>query len=542
MGRQSILTPMMRQYKELKAKYADALLFFRMGDFYEMFYDDAVTASRELEITLTSRGQHSGADPPPPMCGVPYHAVEGYIARLASKGYKVAVCEQLEEPGKAKKLLRRDVVRVHTPGTFSSPATTQASESIFLASLLLKEDRAGLAFLDLSTGDFLATDLTGRESHAFAVDELARFGPKELLVPEGQSLPEALNEFYVTEVEPGAFSPHRAERRLREHFQAASLDGFGLSERHDAISAAGACLYYVEQTQKASLVHISGIRVYEGEEFLVLDEHTRRNLEILKNTMDSTSRNTLVSVVDHTVTAMGGRLLRQWLIKPSRQLEIIRSRLDGVDELFSNGELRARIREELVSVSDLERLLGRVVLETANPRDLSAIRMTLVALPGLKQHLKPAGAQILSGMLSDLDEMPELTDLLQKAILDNPSNIVGEGTVIRPGFDAEFDETNAYLKDGKKMVAALERKEREATGISNLKLRYNKVFGYYLEVSRSNLKLVPDHYERRQTLVNAERFITPELKDLEARILGAEEKVHKIERDLFDRVLREVGC
>jgi DNA mismatch repair protein MutS len=541
------LTPMMRQYHELKARHPGTLLLFRLGDFYELFYEDAEVAARVLEITLTSREVGKGRRVP--MCGVPYHAVTGYLARLVERGYRVALCDQVEDPRKARGLVRREVTRIITPGTVIEEALLPPRAGVYLAALARVEGRWGLAWADLSTGEFAAAE-SGQAGLPALLEEVERIGARELLLaPEAREAVEGrLNAdtrgtpVHVTEVEGWRWELGRAERALREHFRVHGLEGFGLAGLPAAVSAAGTLLQYLQETQRSPLAHLQGVRVLALDRYLALDAGTRRNLEVLANLRDGSSRHTLLGVLDRTVTAMGARLLRVWLTRPLRDLEAIRERHDAVADLVAHPARREALRQALRPIADLERLVGRIGHGSAIPRDLVALRASLERLGPVREALGTATAPPLQALAAQVDLHPEVTDLIRRAIVDDPPGAPRETGIIRDGYDAELDALRTATRDGKAWIAGLEAAERARTGIRSLRVGFNKVFGYYLEVSRPNLHLVPPDYIRKQTLTQAERFITAEMKEREAQILGAEERMADLEARLLDGVRRQVAA
>jgi DNA mismatch repair protein MutS len=541
----SDLTPMMRQYHELKTRLPGTLLLFRLGDFYELFYDDAEIAARELEITLTSREVGKGRRIP--MCGVPHHAVMGYVARLVERGYRVALCDQTEDPKRARGLVRREVIRIITPGTVMDESLLPPRTSAYLCALARDESRWGLAAVDLSTGEFIVTEVA-EENRARLMEELVRLEPREVLVgpADAEDLRPGLAPYHVTTVEAWRWDPALARRTLVEHFRVQSLEGFGCADLRAATSAAGVLLGYLQQTQLSPLDHLRGLRTYALDHYLILDEGTRRHLEILRNQRDGTTRHTLLDLLDRTVTAMGGRLLRAWLGQPLRDPKAITARLDAVEDLIRQPALRSTVRTALRPIADLPRLVGRIGHASATPRDLVALRASLERLPALREAMGEGTADRLRLLASQVDSHEEATTLIQRAINDDPPPTVRDGGVIRDGYDADLDRLRMAARDGKRWIADLETAERERTGIKSLRVGFNKVFGYYIEVSKPNLKLVPGAYIRKQTLANAERFITGEMKEREAQILGAEEQMAEIETRLFtavrDAVARHAGA
>ncbi|HWQ57334.1 MAG TPA: DNA mismatch repair protein MutS [Bryobacteraceae bacterium] len=522
-------TPLMRQYNSVKQQVPNALLLFRLGDFYELFFEDAVTAARELEITLTSRNKEKGAAIP--MCGVPYHAAEGYIARLIQKGYRVAICEQMEDPRLTKKLVKRDITRIVTPGTATDSNLLRSHENNYLAAVARHGNRAGVAYVDVSTGEFRASEMDAPE----VAGALEQIGAREVLFPA--DLPLLAGEtqgprFLRTDLEEWIFSFDYAERSLKEHFNLLTLDGCGLAGRPAAVSAAGAILHYVRETQRAALDHLDRPAHYDRSETMVLDGVTVRNLELVEPIFAGDG-STLLGVLDQTLTGMGGRLLRQRLLRPSMDLAEIESRLDAVGEIAQQTILRAELRKELGGVLDIERLLAKVTIGIAGPRELLALGRSLQKVPTLKRCFDTQQSMRLRTIFDCLDEMPEVRDRILEAISDEPPLNIADGGTIRPGFNAELDELRDLRQNGRQYIAQIEIREKARTGIQSLKVRFNNVFGYYIEISNANRHLAPADYERKQTLVNAERYTTPELKDYERKILDAEEKILTLEKELF---------
>ncbi|MFB3921198.1 MAG: DNA mismatch repair protein MutS [Terriglobia bacterium] len=547
-------TPLMRQYGAIKERHPNALLLFRLGDFYELFFEDAIVASKELQITLTSRNKEKGQAIP--MCGVPYHAAEGYIARLIRKGFRVAICDQMEDPRLAKKLVKRDVTRVVTPGTAVDAQVLEARENNYLAAVVERDGALGLALADLSTGDFRATELSGPEASMRLAEELARMRPREILLPGSprdrdstwlpspfqiSNLKSEIPELTETRLDHWAFSEEYGARQLREQFRVATLAGYGLEGRALAVAAAGAILHYVRETQRGSLTHFDGIRFYEQQDALVLDPATLRNLELFEPVFGGTRDSTLLATLDQCVTALGARMLKSWLLRPSIARPEIEARWEAVGELVSNTIAREELRRVLGKIQDLERLLSKVTLETANAREMLALKQSLRHLPLVREYLGRLRAPRLTELHARLDELADVHEWLEKSIHPEPPVLLTEGNLIRAGYNAELDELRHLSQNSKQLLAQIESRERERTRIASLKVRFNNVFGYYIEVSKPNLPLVPAEYERKQTLVNAERFTTPELKDLEARILDAEERMQTLERELFVAIRRQVA-
>jgi DNA mismatch repair protein MutS len=538
-------TPLMRQYAAIKKEHPSALLFFRLGDFYELFFDDAILASRELQITLTSRNKEKGVAVP--MCGVPYHAAEGYISKLIRKGFKVAICEQMENAGLAKKLVRREVTRVVTPGT-AADSSLSSEENNFLAALAQIGDRVGFAALDVSRGEFRATEFHGEDAGKRIQEELQQLRPKELLYGSSAPLFEARAsrgderprpslgnaDFAETPLDDWVFAPDHAIPLLENHFGVLSLEGFGLAGKPAAASAAGAILYYVRSTQRGTLDHVDRVGFYERQNYLVLDAVTVRNLELIEPLFTGTDAGvTLFRSIDATVTPMGKRLLRSWMLRPSIQVTEINARLDAVEAQVSKTVGREELRRALDGILDLERLLSRVTLETANPRDVLALAASLRKIPGLRVVLARFAAERMKTLHGALDELSDIRERIDKTIVAEPPISLVEGGAIQSGVDQELDELRDLSRNSKQFLAQIEQRERQRTGINSLKVKFNSIFGYYLEVSKPNLHLVPPDYERKQTLVNAERFTTPELKEYESKILDAQEKIVEIERRLF---------
>ena len=537
-------TPLMRQYTAIKREHPTALLFFRLGDFYELFFDDAVLASKELQITLTSRNKEKGIAVP--MCGVPYHAAEGYISKLIRKGFKVAICDQMESTKLAKKLVRREVTRVVTPGT-AADSSLSSEENNFLAALARVEDRVGFAALDLSTGEFRATEFSGEDAARRIQEELAQLRPREVLYGSsaplfdqqrrGNSRPQpndGLAGCAETPLDDWIFAPDHAIPLLENQFGVLSLEGFGLAGKPAAASAAGAILYYVRSTQRGSLHHVDRVGFYERQNCLVLDAVTVRNLELIEPLFAGSDAGiTLFRSIDLTVTPMGKRLLRSWLLRPSIEAAEINYRLDAVETLVKDTVAREELRRALDGILDLERLLSRVTLETANARDVLALAASLAKIPAVRNLLARLPAERWRGLHDSVDDLGDVRERIEKTIVPEPPISLSDGGIIQSGVDRELDELRDLSRNSKQYLALIEQRERQRTGIGSLKVKFNSIFGYYLEVSKPNLHLVPPDYERKQTLVNAERFTTPELKEYEAKILDAQEKIVEIERRLF---------
>lgn len=536
-------TPMMRQYHRIKASHPDAILFFRLGDFYEMFFEDAEVASEVLDITLTARGR--GTDNEAPMCGVPYHSADGYLARLLEAGHKVAIAEQVEEASQAKGMVRREVVRVLTPGTLVEEDLLESRRANYLVAAIERGGRLGVAALDVSTGEFVTAEFDGPEARRRAVDEIGRWGPREICFPEGQeprdwlvpgdpAKPGVEGVKTWSELPTWSFDTERAAARLQEHFGVATLDGFDLQGCEAAVAAAGALLYYVaEESHRGPVAHIRTLRRYRDRDALQLDAATRRSLEITESWQDGGRAGSLLAIVDRSVTAMGGRRIREWLLRPLRDVASIGQRADLVERLLASVRERDGVRETLRAVHDLERLTTRISLGRAGPRDLAALRTSLERVPEVKERLARLEAQLARELDGRLDPCPDLVERVSERLVDDPPAQIGAGGLIRDGFDPELDRLRTARREGKNFIAGLEAEEREKTGIGSLKVRFNKVFGYFIEVSKPNLDRVPERYVRKQTLTNAERFITPELKEFEDTVLGAEDRIAALEEKLF---------
>jgi DNA mismatch repair protein MutS len=564
-------TPLMQQYQMIKARYPHALLLFRLGDFYELFYEDAILASRELQITLTSRNREKGQ--PIPMCGVPYHAADGYIARLIRAGFKIAICDQMELPGPGKKIVRREVVRVITPGTATDGAVLDARENNFLAAVA--KDRSGspvgLAFVDLSTGEFQATEFYGPRAEEELRDELLLLRPRETLLPRAHQLFETakstLPEGVITvesRVEDWVFQYDYAARVLREQFGVAEMTGFGLDDHPQSVAACGAIIHYLRENAARTdrgapskddesssgaaegapsleaLRHLDRIRYYEQHHTMVLDPVSVRNLELLNpifaEDAGRSGTTTLISALDATITGMGARLLRAWILRPLIDREAIEARLHAVAHLVQQTVVRGEIRKELRGILDLERMTGRITLGLATPREMVALRKSLAHLPVLKNFLTApptGGSELLRELHGEIDELVDIRERLERAITDEPPALATDPGIIRLGYHAELDEIRNLSQHSKQIIASMEERERKRTNIASLKIRFNQVFGYYIEISKSNLHLAPADYERKQTLVNAERFTSSELKEYERKILAADERISEIERQLF---------
>ncbi len=528
---------------ETKSQYQDCILFYRLGDFYEMFFDDALTASRELEITLT--GKNCGQEERAPMCGVPYHAVEGYLNKLVSKGYKVAICEQMEDPKQAKGIVKREVVRIVTPGTNVDTQALDETKNNYIMCIVYIADRYGISVADISTGEYLVTELPDSSR---LLDEISRFVPAEIICNEafymsGMDLDGLKDRFGTTiySLESWYFDDSLCREKLLEHFHVSGFGGLGLEDYDCGIISAGALLQYLLETQKNSLSNLTHITPYVTGKYMLLDSATRRNLELCETLREKQKRGSLLWVLDKTKTAMGARMLRKYVEQPLIDKKEIVLRLDAVEELKEQAISREEIREYLSPVYDLERLLTKITYGTANPRDLTAFKTSLEMLPPVRYLLEEMQSGLLKEIYQDMDSLEDLCTLLKSAIRDEPPIAMKEGNIIRDGYNEEVDKLRRAKSDGKDWLAKLENEEREKTGIKNLKIKYNKVFGYYLEVTNSYKSMVPDYYTRKQTLANAERYITPELKELEDMILGAEDKLYALEYELYCGVRDQIA-
>ncbi len=541
----STVTPAMRQYLDAKQQYRDAILFFRMGDFYEMFYEDALVAARALELTLTSRAKDSQGSAIP-MCGVPHHALDTYLARLVKKGFRVAICDQIEDPKKAKGIVKRAIVRVVSPGTLTDSQYLDAREPAFLLSIAPGQTGAwGVALLDLSTGEFSCAEYAGKDGLQALADEVTVLRPREIVAAvdldlDAVLLPGAGERLAVTRVEPWTFEHESARRTLLDQFRTNGLEGFGLEAHPAAVSAAGALLYYLRDTQKADLAHVRSVTYKTAADHLLIDAVTLKHLEVVE-ALEGGRDGTLLHEIDRTVTSMAGRLLRSWLLRPLVSLDRIRDRLDAVEEFAFRSTDRGKFREVLKAVQDLERLIARTALGSAGPRDLVGLKQSIAAIPRARMTLEACEAPLVSTLLSELDDLADVRDDIDRSLIDEPGALVRDGGYIRDGLDAELDDLRRISRSGKQVIAELEERERVRTGIHSLKVRYNRVFGYYIEISKSNLHAVPSDYHRKQTIAGGERFITPALKEYEEKVLGADERILEREIELFESLRTRVA-
>ncbi|MDR1989313.1 MAG: DNA mismatch repair protein MutS [Acidobacteriaceae bacterium] len=551
-------TPAMRQYLDAKQQHRDAILFFRMGDFYEVFYEDALLAARALDLTLTSRSKDANGGGIP-MCGVPFHAVDGYIARLVKKGYRVAICDQVEDPRKAKGIVKREVVRVVSPGTLTDAAYLDAKEPAFLLSVATDHGKAGTigaALLDLSTGEFTATEYTGSDPLAALLDELAILRPREIVLPgdpsafDASTAAKAVAEEWpqlaatglpITPVDRWAYEREAARRTLLDQLRAGGLEGFGL-DRHDAaVAAAGGLVHYLRTTQKADVAHVRSISYRQRADALLIDPTTVKHLEIVEGS-EGGREGSLLHEIDRTVTSMGSRLLRSWLLRPLMSLDGIRDRLDAVEDLAFRNTDRGRFREALKTIQDLERLVARAALGTAGPRDLVGLKQSLAIIPRLRTLLADFQAPLVCALIAAMDDLVDVRNRIESTLIDDAPALARDGGFTRDGVAADLDELRTISRSGKQVIAELEEHERQRTGISSLKVRYNRVFGYYIEISKANLHAVPADYHRKQTIAGGERFVTPALKDYEEKVLGADERILERELEIFEALRAAVAA
>lgn len=542
----SNLTPMFRQYQTLKQEEPDSVLLFRMGDFYELFFEDAKQVAPLLELTLTARGR--GTDNVVPMCGFPHHQLTAYTARLVRANFKVAICDQVEDPKLAKGLVRREIVRVVTPGTVNDPTQIDAKVNLWIAAVARGGGKLGAAFLDASTGELLAWEASSDgDCWERLAERLRTFEPREVVYPEGLEWPNGFRDVHlpgrvVTESDPYAFSPGAAELALKEHFGVASLDGFGLRDRRAAVAAAAGLLGYVGRQQRSALSHVIALSYHEPRQFLLLDPATQRNLELERSIRDGSRTGSVLAAIDRTVTSAGGRLLRRWIASPLLDSVAINERLDAVGEFVRDPASRTAAREQLAGVHDIERLLARVVAGSASPRDLNGLRSSLERLPSLIEEMAAVQARLIRELVDGIDPCPDVASRIARGLIEEPPVALREGGFIRDGFDNELDELRSIRLDGKSFIAGIERAEREKSGIPSLKVKFNRVFGYFIEITKANVHLVPEHYHRKQTIANGERYVTPELKEYEAKILKAQERIEQIEIELFQKLRTEVAA
>lgn len=538
------LTPMMQQYMEIKSQYKDCILFYRLGDFYEMFFEDAVTCAKELEITLT--GKNYGQEEKAPMCGIPYHAVEGYLSKLISRGYKVAICEQVEDPKTTKGIVKREVVRIVTPGTNTSPGALEEGKNNYLMAVVHTINVFGIATVDITTGDFYVTEV---DSDRKLIDEINKFNPTEIIcnstfLISGVNITDLKERMMISisDLEPWYFDDNLCFEALKKHFEVSTLNGLGLDGFTIGVIAAGGVMLYLHETQKNSLSHLTHITPYITSKYMLLDSSTRRNLELVETLREKQKRGSLLWVLDKTKTAMGARLLRNFVEQPLIDKVEINNRLDAIEELNASAITREEIREYLNPVYDLERLIGRISYKSAGPRDLISFKSSLYMLPYVKDIMNESRCTLLKEIYESIDPLKDIYNLIDTGIEEEPPIAVKEGGIIRDGYNADVDRLRKAKTEGKTWLAELETRERDATGIKNLKVKFNRVFGYYLEVTNSYQNLVPDTWIRKQTLSNAERYTTPELKELEDVILGAEDKLYSLEYDLFCEIREMIGA
>jgi DNA mismatch repair protein MutS len=534
---------MIEQYLRIKSDYPDAILFYRMGDFYEMFFEDAEVASRELEITLTSRNK--GDEESAPLCGVPYHAADSYIAKLIQRGHRVAICEQTEDPKLAKGLVKREVVRVVTPGTVVEGDCLEAKSNNYLMAISANGNRFGIALLDISTGEFKVYQVEDYES---LMNEAARNDPREILLPEGfQRIPEfgsfkqTMGDRFINMLPDTYFDLTEAKQYLGEYYSSLEETGLDEPENEEALAAAGAVIRYINENDKSALAHIKGLKVLRIHDYMVVDETTKRNLELTQSLAEGKVRGSLLGVLDSSVTAMGARTIRQWLLYPLLDLKEIARRLDAVEELIEKKMERLELRESLKAVYDLERLNTRIAMARATGRDLTSLKESIYRLPNIRNVLEGFTAPLLRQILAGLDDLQDVGRLIEESIREDAPPTLKEGGIIKEGYSRELDDLRQVIREGKTWIAQLEKEEKDRTAINSLKVRFNQVFGYYIEVTKTHLDRVPEDYIRKQTLTNAERFITPRLKEYESKVLGAEEKINRLEYELFDQIRKRVS-
>ncbi len=539
------LSPMMEQYMDIKSNYEDCILFFRLGDFYEMFYQDAKLASRELELTLT--GKNCGQEERAPMCGVPFHAADTYIAKLVEKGYKVAICEQVEDPAAAKGIVKREVIKIVTPGTVTSQAMLNEKENNYLASIYLTEEGMSISYCDISTGELFATEVSHGNLYDILLDELVKIKPKELLINEDshhlvdEKEIANLTEAFINWNNVSVYSQKASEDLIKSQFGLISLTGIGLDSSPLTVLSLGALFNYLLETQKQSMANLTSVELYQIGKHMSLDKATLRNLEITETLYDKKVQGSLLWVLDKTHTAMGSRKMKQWLREPLNNVEEINYRLDAVDDLYGQVLVRNNIKENLKQIYDFQRLTGRIACGNANGKDLIALRNSIRVLPDLKSELEYFDAPYLVDLNKEIDTLDAVFEAINTSIVEDPPFTIKEGGLIKPGYSKELDDLKFSIKDGKAWISNLEASEKERTGIKNLKVGFNKVFGYYIEVSKSNLDLIPEDYIRKQTLVGGERFITPELKEMESLVLNAEAKINALEYNIFVDIRNFIG-
>jgi DNA mismatch repair protein MutS len=549
MSSTTAVTPAMRQYLDAKRQHRDAIVFFRMGDFYEIFYEDALVAARALDLTLTSRSKDAGGAGIP-MCGIPFHALDGYLAKLVKRGFRVAICEQVEDPKKAKGLVKREVVRVVSPGTLTDASYLEAREPAYLMAIVSSARPAeaptlGVALIDLSTGEFTAAEYCGADGLQALADEISVLRPREVVLPIDSSVIDTLPEISrlqmpVSRAEAWSFEPEAARRALLDQLKTHGLEGFGLDGHVVAVQAAGGLLAYLRDTQKVDLAHVRTIGYRASADCLIIDPITLKHLEVVVGS-EGTPQGSLLHEIDRTVTSMAGRMLRAWLLRPLRSLERIRDRLDAVEELAFRATDRGKFRETLKAVQDLERLVARTALGTAGPRDLVSLRMSLAAVPRIRTVLQDVQAPLLRSLLAELDDLADVRDLIERTLIDEPAAFARDGGFSRDGIDPELDDLKTISRSGRQVIADMEERERARTGINSLKVRFNRVFGYYIEISKSNLHAVPDDYQRKQTIAGGERFTTPALKEYEEKVLGADERILARELEIFEALRGQVA-
>src|SRR3954452_16376028 len=541
------VTPAMRQYLDAKQQHRDAILLFRMGDFYEIFYEDALVAARTLEITLTSRSKDANGGGIP-MCGVPFHAVDGYITRLVKRGFRVAICEQVEDPRKAKGVVKREVVRVVSPGTLTDASYLYAREPAFMMAVAPGKDVIGVALLDLSTGEFGAAEYAGADGLQALTDELALLKPREIIVPSGANgapaepiAPGVASGLPVTPVDGWSFELGAARKTLLEQLRAGALEGFGLDGHPAATAAAGALVHHLRATQKVDLAHVRSIAYRQRADALLIDPTTLKHLEILEGS-DGGRSGSLLDELDRTITSIGSRMLRAWLLRPLVSVEPVRDRLDAVEELAFRTTDRGKFRDTIKAVQDLDRLVARAALGSAGPRDLVGLKHSLGVVPRVRTILAELQAPLVRSLLSELDDVPDVRGAIEATLIDDPPALARDGGFARDGVDRELDELRTISRSGKQVIAEMEARERARTGITSLKVRFNRVFGYYIEVSKSNLHAVPADYHRKQTIAGGERFITPALKEYEEKVVGADERIVERELELFEQLRRAIAA